>query len=122
MEIILIVEDIESNYMLLQAYLDEYGMVSLIAKNGFEALDFVQSNSNIKLVLMDLNMPEMDGIYATKLIKALRPDLTVIAQTAYPNNNVQKEFEKYGFSAFLTKPFTQDQLWKKIEPFLKPSK
>ena len=96
--------------MLLKEYLLEYGYITLLANNGHEALEYVRSKSDIKLVLIDLCMPEMDGIYATKLIKTIRPNLLVVAQTAYNFNNIQHNFEEYGFSAFLSKPYTQDQL------------
>jgi CheY-like chemotaxis protein len=93
-------------------------VVTLVAKNGYEAIDYVKSNPDIKLVLMDLNMLGMDGVYATKLIKVLRPELPVIAQTAYTFKNVQNDFEVFGFSAFLSKPFGQEKLWETIRPFL----
>lgn len=110
MEVILIVEDEQINYLLLKEYLTEYGYITLLARNGHEAIEYVRSKPDIKLVLMDLCMPEMDGIFATKLIKTIRPDLPVVAQTAYVNNNIQANYEELGFSAFLAKPFTQDKL------------
>lgn len=110
MEVILIVEDEQINYLLLKEYLSELGYITLLARNGHEAVEYVRSKPDIKLVLMDLCVPEMDGIYATKIIKSIRPELTVVAQTAYLQNNIQNNYAELGFSAFLAKPFSQEQL------------
>jgi hypothetical protein len=110
MEVILIVEDEQLNYLLLKEYLSEIGYITLLARNGHEAIEYVRSKPDIQLVLMDLCMPEMDGTYATKLIKAIRPELPVVAQTAYLHNNIQTNYEEHGFSAFLAKPYSQEQL------------
>jgi CheY-like chemotaxis protein len=110
MEVILIVEDEQVNYLLLKSYLTQYGYITLLARNGHEAIEYVRSKPDIKLVLMDLCMPEMDGIYATKLIKTIRPELPVVAQTAYLQNNIQDNYAEQGFSALLAKPFSQERL------------
>jgi CheY-like chemotaxis protein len=110
MEVILIVEDEHINYLLLKEYLSEYGYITLWAQNGHEAIEYVRSKPDIKLVLMDLCMPQMDGIYATKLIKSIRAELPVVAQTAYLLNNIQTNYEEHGFSAFMSKPFNKHQL------------
>jgi CheY-like chemotaxis protein len=118
MDLVLIVEDDNINYILIKEYLLRYGIISLLAKNGHEAVDYVRSKPDIKLVLMDLCMPEMDGTMATQLIKKMRPELPVVAQTAYLFNNIQNDFEQFGFSAFLSKPYSQEQLWEIINPLL----
>lgn len=109
-EVILIVDDEFSNYLVIKEYLSAIGMVSVLAKNGMEAIEYVQSNLDIKMVFMDLRMPQMDGFYATRLISAIRPGLPVIAQTAYYYNNIQEEIVSNGFVDYLLKPFTEDQL------------
>jgi len=119
MEVILIVEDEQINYLLLKEYLSEYGYITLLARNGLEAVEYVKSKPDIKLVLMDLCIPEMDGIYANKIIKSIRPDLHVVAQTAYLLNNIQSNYRELGFSAFLAKPFTQAQLIEVVEGLIK---
>jgi len=119
MEVILIVEDEQINYLLLKEYLSEYGYITLLARNGLEAVEYVKSKTDIKLVLMDLCIPEMDGIYATKIIKSLRPELHVVAQTAYLLNNIQSNYQENGFSAFLAKPFTQAQLIEVVQGLIK---
>ena len=118
MDVVLIVEDDNVNFILLREYLSAHGVISLLAQNGHDALQYVRSKPDIRLVLMDLCMPEMDGIIATQLIKKLRPELPIVAQTAYLFNNIQAEYEQYGFSGFLAKPFSDEQLWAIVEPLL----
>jgi hypothetical protein len=84
---ILIAEDAESSYQFLKVILTKAGAEILWAKNGREAVGICRSGKKIDLVLMDINMPEMNGFEATALIKAERPDLPVIAQTAYANHS-----------------------------------
>lgn len=120
MDVVLIVEDETINFLVLREYLSAHGVISLLAKNGHEAIEYVRSKPDIKLVLMDLCMPEMDGVYATQLIKKLRPELPVVAQTAYLFNNIQNDYEQFGFVAFLAKPFSEEQLWAVVDPLLNP--
>nr|NQU89531.1 PAS domain S-box protein [Bacteroidota bacterium] len=80
---ILIVEDDESSFEFLQVVLERLEIDILWAKNGEEAIKFCIENDGIELVLMDINMPVMNGYDATREIKKFRPDLPIIAQTAY---------------------------------------
>jgi two-component system, cell cycle response regulator DivK len=80
---IIIAEDNEMNYYLMQAMLSGLGLNILHAWDGSEVFDMCKKNSEIDLVLMDIKMPVMDGFEATRNIKKMRPDLPVIAQTAY---------------------------------------
>lgn len=80
---VLIVEDEFSNYLYLGELFEGTDTQLIYASNGQEAVDICTSNKTIGLVLMDIRMPVMNGYVATKQIKALRPDLPVIAQTAY---------------------------------------
>ena len=82
-KIILIAEDEIVNYMFLEVLLEETGATLIHAPDGQIAIDNVKSNSKIDLVLMDIKMPNVNGLDATKQIKAIRPQLPVIAQTAY---------------------------------------
>ena len=72
--------------------------------------DLCNKNKSIDLVLMDLKMPVMDGFEATKIIKELRPDLPVIAQTAYARDTDKNRALECGCSDFISKPFTKDAL------------
>jgi CheY-like chemotaxis protein len=117
-EVVLIVDDEFSNYLVIKEYLSSTGLVTILAKDGIEAIEYVQSNVDIKLVFMDLRMPQMDGFYATRLISAIRPGLPVIAQTAYYYNNIQEEIVSNGFDGYLLKPFTEEQLLEVVKKFI----
>jgi CheY-like chemotaxis protein len=81
---IVIVEDVESNFLYLNAVLNKIKAKIFWAKNGKEAVDIcLDGNEPIDLVLMDLQMPEMNGYEAAQEIKKIKPDLPVIAQTAF---------------------------------------
>lgn len=80
---ILIVEDEDSNYLLLEKLLKFENANTLWAKNGEKSIDIFKENKNIDLVLMDLKMPVMVGYEATRQIKQLSADIPVIAVTAY---------------------------------------
>ena len=66
---ILIVEDEENNYYFLQEVVTRFKAIPIWARNGIEALDAVNANPDIVLILMDMKMPAMDGYTATKIIK-----------------------------------------------------
>ncbi len=105
--IILIAEDGETNFLFLKTILTkmiDYEFIIYRAKNGKEAVTICQENENINMVLMDIKMPIMDGYDATKYIKKMRPDLPIIAQTAYSiEEDVQKALDA-GCDDFVSKP------------------
>jgi PAS domain S-box-containing protein len=101
---ILVAEDEENNFRYIQVLLKQLGFKVIRAKNGFEAVELIQSLPDIGLVLMDIKMPVMDGVTATKQIKQFRPDIPVIAQTAYALEEEIEKFKNEGFDDYLTKP------------------
>lgn len=115
---ILVVEDEYSNYLLLQMYLisDNYNM--LFAENGKEAVDIISNNPNIDLVLMDIKMPIMDGLTATSIIKNIRPDLPVIAQTAFAVSGDYERIMAAGCNEYISKPILRDKLLCMIKKYL----
>lgn len=100
---VLIAEDEVVNYRYLNAVIRD-GYDVLWAKNGKEAIDMVAANGNIALVLMDIKMPEMDGLEALKIIKELKPELPVVMQTAYAYDAERHEALSLGANGFVTKP------------------
>jgi len=116
---ILIVDDEIFNQELIKEYLIDLSCNFLIANNGIEAIDFCRDNEKISLVLMDLKMPIMDGYTATKLIKAFRSDLPIIAQTAFANENQLESFWECGFDDYICKPLKINYLLDKISKFIK---
>jgi PAS domain S-box-containing protein len=115
---ILIVEDEYSNYLLLEMYLipDDYSI--LFAENGKDAVNIVTNNPNIDLVLMDIKMPIMDGLTATAIIKKLRPDLPVIAQTAFAVSGDYERIIAAGCDEYISKPILKDRLMSVIKKYL----
>ena len=116
---ILIVEDIESSYQLIEAILHKFKMNLLWAKNGEEAVTFCKENPEIDLVLMDINLPIMNGYDATKAIKQFRPNLPIIAQTAYAITGDREKSSEAGCDDYISKPIRRDKLLSIIEKHLK---
>ena len=117
---VLIAEDEEINYLLLQAILEDtlnFNCQILHAKDGLEAVDFCESNPDIALILMDIKMPNMNGYDATIKIKALHPDIPIVAQTAYSTIADKQEALAAGCDYFISKPIDKDVLTKIIDEY-----
>ncbi|MCX6278286.1 MAG: ATP-binding protein [Bacteroidetes bacterium] len=112
--IILIAEDEESGRLLLERILQKKEVELLIVADGQQAVDACCQNPMISLVLMDLKMPTMDGFVATEMIKAFRPDLPVIAITAYALSGDENRAFDAGCDDYIAKPFDMEALLKKI--------
>jgi signal transduction histidine kinase/ligand-binding sensor domain-containing protein/CheY-like chemotaxis protein len=106
---ILIAEDETNNFRLLKVYLAKTNATIIHAKNGKEAIEYAQQ-FQIDAILMDLKMPIIDGFEATRQIKKLKPEIPIIAQTAYAFENEKNEFSKLGISDYLVKPIQINDL------------
>ena len=109
---ILIAEDEEINYLYIETLLQDRMKLNaeiFHAKNGKEAVEICKNNSDIQFVLMDLKMPFMNGFEATRLIKEFRPDLPIIAQTAYSTVADKKKAKSVGCDDFITKPIDEHE-------------
>jgi len=89
------------------------------AQNGQEAVDICLSNPNIGLVLMDIKMPIMDGFEAFEKISPIRPNLPIIAQTAFSSSEDKDKIFKVGFNDYITKPINRERLFELIEGVFK---
>lgn len=107
---ILIVEDETNNYRYLVAILKESNAKVVWAQNGIEAVEACQNNKNIDLILMDIKMPKMDGLTASKLIREFRPNLPVIAQTAFAMPGDRENAIRSGINNYIEKPIVKKQL------------
>ena len=116
MKRILIAEDNDSNFILMTYILKKYYQFDR-AKNGQEAIDMVEKG-NYDLVLMDIKMPVMDGLEATKQIKEKLPDLPVIALTANAFDSDRQLAIEAGCDEFLPKPISSDVCIKTISKFI----
>jgi signal transduction histidine kinase/CheY-like chemotaxis protein len=112
---ILIAEDDNVNFMLIQNFLSSLDIVLLRAINGKEAVDICSSN-NIDLVLMDIKMPIMDGYTAISMIRESNPGQIIIAQTAYTNDR-ETALDK-GCNDFIAKPFGKAQFINLVNSYL----
>jgi len=107
---ILIAEDEDSNYMLLEIFLKDLKLTLVRARDGVEAVELCKLVPTIDLVLMDIKMPVMNGYEATKEIRKLFPDLPVIAQTAYSNDTDRNHALECGCIDYISKPIKQQTL------------
>ncbi|MBK9355846.1 MAG: PAS domain S-box protein [Bacteroidales bacterium] len=117
-DIVLIADDDDTSYMLLMTTLKKRKVGIMRAETGVEAVELVKNHENIRLVLMDVKMPEMNGLEATRIIKSLKPDLPVIIQTAYAFTDDIDEAYAVGCDEYLSKPIATEKLNHIYEKFL----
>lgn len=119
---ILLVEDNEMNLKVAQRFLERWDYITDTAENGVEALEKFNSNS-YDLILMDLHMPEMDGVEATRTIRSLEKDplsrIPIIALTADVIVDEMERLQEVGMDDFVTKPFNSMELKAKIEDHIR---
>ncbi len=118
-KIILIAEDDDTSYALLQVYLAKGNYRLLRTVNGKQTIEMFKENPDTALILMDLKMPVMDGYDATREIKKMNKDLPVIAQTAYALTGDSQKALDAGCDDYVTKPINKKELLDKIERILK---
>ena len=115
---ILIAEDEQSNFDFLKILLNRMNIRVLWAKNGIEAVSICESDPSIDLVFMDIKMPLLNGYEATKRIKKNRPELPIIAQTAYAMISDKLEADKAGCDGYLSKPIKIYQILEVLQQHL----
>jgi CheY-like chemotaxis protein/nitrogen-specific signal transduction histidine kinase len=107
---ILLVEDDKTSLLLLQEVFSEPETKTLHARNGKEAIAMLEKYPEINLVLMDIKMPLMNGFDATRKIKQMRPDLPVIAQTAFASPLDKQKSLDAGCDDYISKPILKEKL------------
>ena len=107
---ILIAEDEEFNFIFLAESLKEFNVKLYRVKDGLSAVETCRMNLQIQQVLMDIRMPVMDGYTATKEIKKFRPELPIIAQTAYAMESDRKMAFDEGCDDYISKPIRRKDL------------
>lgn len=115
---ILIVEDNETSNIYFEAALRKTQAVLMWAKDGFDAVDMVKNNNKIDLILMDINMPKLDGIEATRIIKNLNPEIIIVVQTAFILSGEERLCQEAGCDEFITKPIRLKYLLDTINRYL----
>ena len=115
---ILIVDDNEELVRVLQLLLKEYDLI--LAENGKQAVEMAFTLEP-DLTVMDIMMPEMDGLQATRLIRqnAKTRSIPILAITAGVSNSIEDECFQAGYDDFISKPFTIEELGSRIKKLLK---
>ena len=116
---ILIVEDDLSSRLYLNKILEKAGAVLLNAGDGQEAIDVTINNPDIDIILMDIQLPVMDGYTSLNKIRELRGDIIIIAQTAYGLLGDKEKILNSGFTDYIIKPILSQNLIDKMVTNLK---
>lgn len=107
---ILVVDDKNLNYILLKTQLRKTKANVIWLENGSEALEFVENDNHVDLILMDIRMPVMDGIEASRRIKQLKPGLPVVIQTASVMGSAYEEINTSNCDDTIFKPIDANKL------------
>jgi len=116
---ILIAEDEDSNFQLLDLMLRKSRVKVLRAYNGKEAVEFIRGGKDFDLVLMDVRMPVMNGYEATAAIKVINPNIPVVAQTAFALSGDREISLDSGCDDYLSKPIKSDELYRIMSKYLR---
>lgn len=115
---ILIAEDHEYNFIFLQELLKHMDVNLLHARNGKEAINVINTDTTIDLILMDIKMPEVDGHTAALEIKKKYPKLPIIAQSAFALEHEKRRFGGKAFDDYITKPIDRTMLLDAIKKYI----
>jgi len=115
---VLIVEDNETSNIYFEAALRKTKAVLIWAKNGLDAVEMVKKNNQVDLILMDINMPKLDGIEATRIIKGINPKIVIVVQTAFILSGEERMCQEAGCDEFITKPIRLKYLLDTLNRYL----
>ena len=107
---ILVTEDDNISRTLILKVLEEFGNEILIAQTGLEAVEICQKNSDLDLILMDIQMPQMNGYEATKEIRKFNKEVIILAQTAYALEGDKAKTIAVGCNGYISKPIKKEEL------------
>lgn len=110
---ILVVEDNKINQMITKKILNKMNLECDVVDNGEDAVEHVKENK-YGVVLMDIHMPGISGLEATKIIRTFNKELTIFALTAVTLEDKMHEFDEAGFNDIISKPFKQEDFEKKL--------
>lgn len=112
---IVIVEDTKYNFVLLRTILRKTKANIVWLENGNEVIDYVKNSNIVDLILMDIRMPEMDGVEASKIIKGIAPQIPIIIQTASVMGEAYDDIPNSGCDDTIFKPIDGNKLIEIIE-------
>lgn len=107
---VLVAEDDFTSFMYLENVLKRHKHIVVRAQNGLEAIKLTKEHSDFDVILMDLKMPELDGIEATKTIREFNKEIVIIAQTAFALSGDKEVAMEAGCDDYISKPIDKDQL------------
>jgi len=114
---ILIADDSEINFIILKKNLESYGAQIFWSKDGQELIEQIENEKDFDLVLMDISMPRIDGLEATRIIRSKGYTLPIIAQSSFTmDSEIVKLFEA-GCNDYINKPIQKEELISKIDSF-----
>jgi CheY-like chemotaxis protein len=113
------VDDNKDVLIYLTRILTDTGITIITARSGFEAIEQVNNFPDIDVVLLDMQMPEMNGIEAAKEIRKIKKDLPIIAQTAFIFEDDKDIILEAGCDACLIKPIRKEHLLTIMSSFIK---
>ena len=114
---ILIAEDDETSEMLITIGVEKFGREILKAKTGFEAVEVCRNNPDTNLILMDIQMPAMNGYEATRQIRQFNDKVVIIAQTAFAQSGDRELSIAAGCNDYISKPINKDELLSLIQKY-----
>ncbi|MDP8217572.1 MAG: response regulator, partial [Candidatus Theseobacter exili] len=114
---ILVVEDDETSEMLLSALVKEHSKALLKAGTGIEAVNICRNNPDIDLILMDIQMPVMNGYEATRQIREFNNEVVIIAQTAFGLSGDREKAIEAGCNDYISKPIIKNELMSLIQQY-----
>lgn len=116
---LLIAEDEDTNFIYLETALQKTNINVLRARNGREAVEIAKITPALNLILMDMKMPQMNGLEATRSIKSFRKDIIIIAQTAFAMDEDRRNCSAVGCDDFLAKPIRYQVLLDTLAKYFK---
>lgn len=115
---IVVVEDVDFNFILIKKQLKKTMANITWLKNGQDSIDYIKENKPVDIILMDVRMPVIDGIEATKVIKILKPKVPVIMQTACVIGSDYQDIKDSGCEDYIFKPIIADELLEKVNKYI----
>jgi len=115
---ILIAEDEDSNFKYLEIVLRYTNISILRARNGHEVVRLFRENPGIDLILMDIKMPEMNGLEATRKIRGFNQEVPIVALTAYAMSDDREISLQAGCNEYISKPVRKSRIYSVLSRFL----
>lgn len=114
---ILVAEDDDASYLFLKIILEKFCSYIALAKTGREAISIVEKDNDFDLILMDIKMPDINGLEASKMIKEKFPQIVIIAQSAYVFSQDIALAKDAGCDDFISKPISKNELLRMLAKY-----